>query len=139
MEQTKDHLNLLGIFHYVFAGLTLLCGGSYGLMMFGMTAVMKSATENVKNGPPPEFAYLFGGMGLVIIASSVATAVVVGLAGWCLRARKAWIFCAVIAGLSLIHVPLGTALGVFSLIVLMRPEAKALFAASAGGATAPYR
>jgi len=141
VEQTKDHLNLLGIFHYVFAGLTLLCGGGYGLMMFGMTAVMKTAIEqeHAKNAPPPEFAYLFGGIGLIIVVSAVATAVLLGLAGWCLRARKAWVYCAVVAGISLIHVPIGTALGVFSLIVLMRPEAKALFAGSGAGAMAPPR
>ena len=42
------------------------------------------------------------------------------LSAWCLRRRKAWTFSVVVAGLDLIYFPLGTVLGIFTLIVLLR-------------------
>jgi hypothetical protein len=130
VEQTKSHLDLLGAFHYVAAGLLMLCGGGYFLVMFGVAAVMQSVTEHTKDPMPPEFLWLFGGVGIIVAASMATTAFLIGLAGWCLRERKAWIYCLIIAALSLPHAPIGTVLGVFTIIVLLRPEAKALFAAT---------
>jgi hypothetical protein len=135
VEQTKGHLDLLGIFHYVGAGLTLVCGGGYGLMMAGMAAAIGTTAQKGGNPPPPELTLIFGGMGVLFAGIMGAFAIVIALAGWCLRARKAWLYCVVIAAISLTYAPIGTALGVFSLIVLLRPEAKALFAA--GGAPPP--
>ena len=75
---------------------------------------------------------MFGGIGLVVIVTTAATALTTCIAGWCLRARQAWTYCLVIAALSLLSFPIGTALGVFTLIVLLRPEAKALFTGRGG-------
>jgi hypothetical protein len=137
VEETKKHLDLLGIFHYVAAGLTLVCGGGYGLMFVGMSAAISSASEHAKDRPPPEFLWLFGGMGLLFVVAAAVTALLLGFAGWCLRERKAWIYCMVVAAISLIHMPIGTVLGVFTIIVLMRPEAKALFAGAAATRNSP--
>jgi len=45
-----------------------------------------------------------------------------------LRRRESRLFCCVMAGIACVSVPLGTVLGVFTLIVLMRPSVQALFA-----------
>ena len=49
------------------------------------------------------------------------------LAGWWLAKRKHYWFCFVVACLACAFSPLGTVLGVFTIIVLLRPSVKALF------------
>jgi len=130
MDQTRAHLDLLGIFHYVSAGLSLLCGGLYAVVFVAMAGAMKSLADRAPRGAdqiPPEFLWMFGGIGVLMLAIAAGTALMAGVAGWCLRARKAWIYCVIVAALSLLSAPIGTVLGIFTLIVLMRPEAKALF------------
>ncbi len=146
MDQTRGHLELLGIFHYVVAGLSLFCGGLYGLWLIlfvgSMKTIIERSAERSREAPPPEvlgaFSGLFAGMGVMVIVVSAGSAVLFGVAGYCLRSRQAWVYCVVVAALSLLWwAPLGTVLGVFSLIVLMRPEAKALFTGAGSGAPQP--
>ncbi len=49
-----------------------------------------------------------------------------------LKKRSRYTLILVVSGLACLSFPLGTALGVFSIIVLMRPSVKALFAAKGG-------
>jgi len=44
-----------------------------------------------------------------------------------LRQRRSWVFCIVVAALSCIGIPFGTALGVFTLLVLSRHSVKCMF------------
>jgi len=132
MDQTRSHLDLLGIFHYIVGTLTLICGLGYGAMILGMVGLMKSVPMNARDAPPPEMFWVFGGMGVVIVGTTAATGAMTGIAGWCLRERRAWTYCLAVAALSLLSFPIGTALGVFTLIVLLRPEAKALFTGGGG-------
>jgi hypothetical protein len=48
-------------------------------------------------------------------------------AGRFLQLRRNYIFCMVAAGFACLQVPLGTVLGVFTIIVLQRPEVKRMF------------
>ena len=48
-----------------------------------------------------------------------------------LAARRRWLFCMIIAGIQCAFVPLGTVLGIFTLIVLQRDSVRRLFPASA--------
>jgi hypothetical protein len=49
------------------------------------------------------------------------------LAGWFLLKKKHHMFCVVMGGVACTFTPLGTALGVFTIIMLMKPTVKALF------------
>jgi hypothetical protein len=49
------------------------------------------------------------------------------VAGRSLAARKRYTFCIIVAAISCTFFPLGTALGVFTILVLSRPSVKALF------------
>jgi hypothetical protein len=49
------------------------------------------------------------------------------LAGRNLAQQRRYTFCLVIAGLLCIFIPFGTVLGVFTIVVLVRPSVKALF------------
>jgi hypothetical protein len=48
-------------------------------------------------------------------------------AGYFLSLRKYYTFCLVMAGIECLFMPVGTVLGVFTIIVLMRPTVKAMF------------
>ena len=44
-----------------------------------------------------------------------------------LQKRKCWIFCQIVAGIECLSFPIGTALGVFTVIVLQRSNVAAVF------------
>jgi len=54
-------------------------------------------------------------------------AVIIFLTGRFLAKRKRYMFCLVIACVECLFMPFGTVLGVFTIIVLMRPSVKELF------------
>lgn len=128
-EQEKHYLKLLSIFHYVVAGITGLfaCFPVFHLAMgIGML------TGGF--GPAPEEAFpfqLFGAMfvlvPLIIILLGWALAGVIAVAGYYLGAQRNYTFCLVVAGVECIFMPFGTVLGIFTIIMLVRPTVKALF------------
>ena len=58
-------------------------------------------------------------------------AVLMIMTGLNLQRRKGHTFCQVVAGLTCLSIPLGTILGVFTFIVLNRPEVKVMFGRTA--------
>ena len=136
-----EHLKLLSIFHYVLAGLAALIGSFpiihviIGIMMvsgkfsFPVSPPPSGAsgTPPPMPGFPPEFGWMFIIMGSAIILLSWVYAGLLFYSGRCLSARRKWTFSFVMACISCIHIPLGTALGVFTILVLQRPTVKALF------------
>ena len=109
-------LGLLGPLIMVILGLTIILGPPPGY----------------SNNMPLEFSWvlvIFGGIVGVIVAALAACNFVVG---YSLGQRKNYVFCFVIACLICINVPLGTILGVFTLLVLSRPSVKESFATGRG-------
>ena len=80
-----------------------------------------------RQGPPIVMGWLFTVFGTIILLVGWSLAACLVAGGVCLWRRKAYLFCCVVGGMSCIWAPLGTALGVCSLIVLMRPSVKDLF------------
>jgi hypothetical protein len=131
-DQDAEHLRLLSIFHYVTAGL-----GAFGMCFIGVHYSMMSsfllhashADKSGKGGPPPEifmdvfkwFYLLFG------VAALIGTVLNVLAAGFLARRRNRT-FCLITAGLNCLHMPIGTLLGVFTIIVLNRDSVRAKFA-----------
>ena len=56
----------------------------------------------------------------------------VAYAGRCLSQQRRYLLCMIVAGLACLFTPIGTILGVFTLVVLLRPQVKAAFAGPAG-------
>ncbi|QJE95749.1 hypothetical protein [Luteolibacter luteus] len=133
--QDAEHLKLLAVFHYVLGGITALMG-CLPIVHIALGAWMVSGhfpPGSASSPPPPaEFGWLFIIFGSVVVLLAWAFAVCLIVAGRSISARRNWTFCFVIACISCINVPLGTALGVFTILVLQRPSVKALF-----GRTAP--
>ncbi len=77
---------------------------------------------------PPFMGYMFLTMGIIAVALGWTLGGLTAYAGHCLRARKNYIFILIVAGLNCAFVmPLGTILGAFTFVVLLRPTVKALF------------
>lgn len=146
-RQDAEHLNLLSIFYYVVAALTALGGLVFlfhifmGLMFVTGSAGASStitATPNAfpgappfsprpPNGPPPAFGWLFVVIGTFALLLSETLAAFTFIAGRSLANREKKTLIQVVAGILCLNVPLGTVLGVFTLIVLNRPSVAALF------------
>jgi hypothetical protein len=135
MNGDEQHLRLLSIFHYVLGGVMALfaCFPMFHLV-FG---IMLLVSPHVLDGPrpeqqmPPQMATFMGLMFTVVPVLIIVTgwtfAVCLLLAGKFLAQHIHYTFCFVIAAISCIFVPMGTVLGVFTIIVLVRPSVKRLF------------
>ena len=79
---------------------------------------------------PRAIGFLFVGIGTVVVLLGWTIGGLTIYAGRCLQRRRHRTFTFVMAGINCLHVPFGTALGVFTIIVLQRPSVAALYAAS---------
>jgi hypothetical protein len=143
-EQDREHLKLLAVFHYVvaaFIGLFSMLPLIHLLIGVGMV------TGSLATRPVEPVAAILGWF-LVVFAAlfigcGLAFAGCLAFAGKALQEHTHYLFCVVVAALSCLFAPFGTVLGVFTLVVLLRPSVKALFgygqppAPAAAGASAP--
>jgi hypothetical protein len=133
VSQDGEHLRLLSIFHYVVGGFLAFLG-CFPLVHVGIGLLfLLNPAFLTANHPPPPFPTEFFGLFFVVIGGTFV------IAGWTLAAlvitagrflsrRKHHTFCVVVGAVSCAFFPFGTALGVFTLIVLLRPAVKELFA-----------
>jgi hypothetical protein len=138
MNQDKEHLRLLAIFHYVVAGLAPLFS-FFPLLYTTIGAIFifvarHPAAAGPKPGEelPPEFlGWIFAGLGSLLFLLGIAMAICILIAGRCLSHHKCYSFALVIACIECLFIPFGTILGVFTIIVLSRESVKALFSTAA--------
>lgn len=129
MSDDEQNLQLLSIFHYIVAGIMALfaCFPIIHLAI-GLFIVFAPEQFGDQGNPPPAwFGWIFVGVASFIIALGWTIAICIFAAGRCLARRTRHTFCVVIAGVECMFMPFGTVLGVFTLIVLMRPSVKELF------------
>ena len=82
-------------------------------------------------GAPLGFGLIFVIGPALIILIGLAYAISVLLTGRFIAHRKHHTFCFVVACISTLFTPFGTVLGIFTIIVLLRPSVKALFGVDA--------
>jgi hypothetical protein len=131
-KMDADHLKLLAIFHFIGTGLAVL-GILFLLahyLVFHAFFTNPKMWENQKQAMPPveifailKWFYLVGGVWFV------TSGVLNLISGWCLCARKCRTFSMVVAGINCLHIPLGTVLGVFTIVVLIRDSVRELYEA----------
>ncbi len=125
-DRDEEHLGLLAIFYYVMGVLNCI-GVIVGLLFVGMGGLAGFIGLAEGDGE----ALAVGGMFFVIgIFVSLLVAIIGGLViytGRCLKQHKHYMFCLIMAALMCTNAPLGTALGVFTFIVLLKPEVQAKF------------
>lgn len=128
MTQDESHLKTLSIFHYVLAAASAFFSSFFLIHFFLGAAIMGGALAHGRNPPPAPLGILFMAIGGVAVLLGWSFAACLIVAGRSLARRRRHTFCVVVAALCCVLCnPLGTVLGVFTLIVLLRPSVKALF------------
>ena len=118
----EKHITLLGVFHIVYHALGLVIG-------IGMISLLTWVVHFV--GEPQVSSIL--GMVMSIIGFFLILAIPGIIAGVGLRKKRPWarIFALVIGIIDLLDIPLGTALGAYTIWVLMSDESIPLFPSQA--------
>jgi hypothetical protein len=132
-ERVREHLRLLSILHYVYAGLLALgsCGGiAYAGFGWFVSEIGRRSPQEA--APADLVAGMFVAIGVAMFVLLVAAAVCAYLSAQWLAAHKNRTFSMVVAAIACLSVPLGTLLGVFTLIALTKPEARELYAEAEG-------
>lgn len=141
-SKDAEHLRTLAICHYVVAGLSvfgigfLLLHYSFMKMFFANPKLWEEQSKAMeKSGAvmpfnPAELLQIFQWFYLIAGVWIVVSGVLTFMSGRCLHRRTHRTFSIVIAGLNCLHFPFGTALGIFTLIVLTKDSVFQLYAVS---------
>jgi hypothetical protein len=128
-SRVAQHLSALGILWIVFSAVRLIPG----LAMIGLGHMRFPFLLFPVPGPVRLFVMPFlGAIGLLVSGFAIAGV----LAGWGLMARRPWarMLAIVLGCISLIHFPFGTALGIYTLWVLVPQDAASDYQRLAGAA-----
>ena|SRR5271157_361434 len=128
MDNDAYYLRLLSIFHFVVGGLAAFFGCLPFLYVgFGIGILTGTFDEKAKEPPPEWVGWFLIGLGAFLVALAWVFAACVVLAGCWLGGRRHYFYCFVMACIECIFSPFGTVLGVFTIIVLLRPSVKSMF------------
>lgn len=127
MSQDEQHLDLLAVFYFVLGGLTALFAffPLFHLVM-GIIAIAAGLAEYEPAGVA--FGAIFVIVATLIILLGLTMAALIIITGFRLKQRRSYTFCMVIAAIMCLNMPLGTILGVFTIVVLVKEPVKELFA-----------
>jgi hypothetical protein len=128
-----EQLRMLVIGYYVVAVIQTVMG-CMGILQLGFGALILSGPDAAapKGGPNPVWmGWLFVAMAAFVMFVSWSLAVLLVVGARKLARRRGYLFCMVVAFfVAILNVPLGTALGACTLILLLRPSVKAAFEAN---------
>lgn len=127
MDQDSEYLRLLSIFHYVLAGLVGLVS-MFPLVHVGIgIAILTGQLDDGGDPPPAFFAWMLIAIPLAMVLVGLGLAIAIAIGGRKLQRQRSYVYCLVIAGIECMLFPIGTSLGVLTLIVLLRPTVKERF------------
>jgi hypothetical protein len=112
------HIKILGIL-YLISGVLAVFGGIVILVLFTVGGILAGEARVL-----PILAIVATVLGSLLLTIGVAKLI----CGWGLLARKKWsrVFGIIMAIIGLINIPFGTALGIYALWILFKPEAERL-------------
>jgi len=126
VSRDAEHLQILSIFHHVLALLVGLLSLLPSLhLVFGIVMISGEITDGEPIGELVGwFVAVLAGLAML---AGMTFAVCLVIAGRSLMRRRRYTFCLIVAGLSCVLMPFGTVLGVFTILVLVRPSVRELF------------
>ncbi|NTU41816.1 MAG: hypothetical protein HGA78_01935 [Nitrospirales bacterium] len=135
-DQDSQHLKVLSVLHYVVGclGIVASCLPLLHIAM-GVTMLRSPALFARDSGPPPPpfLGWILISIGLFFILFGMAMSIGILLSGRYISRRRGYLYSFVIACIECVFFPFGTALGVFSIVVLSRPSVKELYRSSEAG------
>ncbi|MDX2435739.1 MAG: hypothetical protein QNL88_01705 [Acidobacteriota bacterium] len=127
MNQDLEHLKLLSIFHYVAAGMLALVACIPFLHFFiGLAMATGAFGDTDPETRPIGFVIMLVALGFIFLGWTLAA--LMAFAGRSLAKKTRYTFCLIMGGIECLFMPVGTVLGVFTIIVLVRDSVKELFA-----------
>lgn len=135
-EQKRSYLDVLAIAHYVYAALIALI--ALVMMVMASIGLMGFAGErgmHMGGGMEGELAGCFPaafiGLAFFVVLAMAAVNFLVGR--W-LKQRRQWLGIIVVSVLNALNVPLGTILGVITIVILVGDDVRAAFDRGAAAA-----
>jgi hypothetical protein len=127
-KKDTEHLRLLTIFHFIFGGFGVLGVGFLVFHFFIMRMILSNPQIQHQGGPPPEamikiFAVIYIILAFFLVAGGLLN--IFSAVG--IKQRRRRMLSLITAGMNCISFPFGTALGVFTFIVLSRESVKTLY------------
>jgi hypothetical protein len=122
----EQHIKVLSVLYIILGILGLVIGVGFFFLGAGTAATILSQD----NGPDAQVGAAWAGGCLTAIAVLCGLMSIPSLlAGWGLAQHRSWarILAIILAILSLPNFPVGTAIGVYALVILFNDEAKQLF------------
>lgn len=126
----RDHVKILGVLNIVMGCLGALAG-VFVLIVFGglagLAGVSAGPWSNDDSGLVAAPILAVVGVGIAVFVLLLALPCIIG--GWGLLKFKPWarVLMIVVSVFHLFHIPIGTALGVYGLWVLLHEETRRLF------------
>jgi len=133
-ERAKDekHLDQLSLGFKIYAAVNALFS-SFPIIHLVIGIMMVSgAMDGGKDAPPPFIGWFFIVFASVFILFGYAVSICNWYAGRFIKERRNYTFCFVMSCINCMFMPLGTVLGIFSIIVLVRDSVKEIFKQNSG-------
>jgi hypothetical protein len=121
-----QHVKILGILHIVYGGLFILAGIIVLVVMGGVAHLVGVTDHSGDSAVAVPLLTVIGGFIFILLVVLSLPGIIGGFA---LLQFQPWarILVIVLSAFELISVPLGTALGIYGLWVLLNPEAERMF------------
>lgn len=123
LEQKKNYLDVLAVFHYVYGGFSLLVT----LLALGFMGIAFGASSEWGRHWDPTAGCILLIVFLFVLVLAGGVSVLNLLTGRALQTRRGYVLSLVTAGVNCLNVPLGTLLGIFTLVLLSDPAVRPLF------------
>jgi len=116
----EKHISLIGILWIVMGGLSLVFGLLGSLLLFGISFIPDMGNE------APFILRTVGSIAIFFFALLGLPKIIAGIG---LLKKKEWgrILTLIVSFISLLNIPLGTALGIYSIVILMKEESLQYF------------
>ena len=122
----NEHLNLLSIFYFIFGGLTIFTSFiilAYITLFSAIFTNIPMENSDMENFPLEILFYVFAVLFIFVFGYGILLI----LAGVNIRKKAKRVFSVVVGAMAMLSFPFGTALGVFSIIVLTRNSVVELY------------
>lgn len=125
MKEDGEQLNILSIFYFVFSGFCLIAFAITLMQRRMMAGILTPSGVGSSNLPGmfslmSNLIWLIGAICLCMFVANLACAIF-------LRQRRYRTFTLIVAGIDCLHLPIGTILGVFTIVVLQRDSVRSLY------------
>ncbi len=122
----REHVRIVGILNIVMGCLVALIGVGILVVTGGIAGFLSTSMESSDSAAAAPIVAAIG-LGIAIFFLVIAVPGIIG--GWGLLNFRPWarILIIIVSVLHLLHIPLGTALGVYGLWTLLNDETRRLF------------